>query len=78
MQRSHSQRRTQCITSPICLPVFSNQHLFQLTQDQEGLFKACNGAECKGVPFFSKPWIHKLKPSTKKQCNTNLAQCPNR
>ncbi|KAG5610873.1 hypothetical protein H5410_022154 [Solanum commersonii] len=29
------------------LPVFSNQHLFQLTQDQKGLFKACNGVECK-------------------------------
>ncbi|KAG5630813.1 hypothetical protein H5410_002530 [Solanum commersonii] len=35
------------------LPLFSNQQLFQLTQDQKGLFKACNGAECKGVPFFS-------------------------
>ncbi|KAG5619953.1 hypothetical protein H5410_005171 [Solanum commersonii] len=29
-------------------PVFSNQQLFQLTQDQKGLFKVCNGAECKG------------------------------
>ncbi|KAG5620396.1 hypothetical protein H5410_005614 [Solanum commersonii] len=54
-QHSHSQRYTQCMISPIGLPVFSNQHLFQLTQDQKGLFKACNGAECKGgIPFFSK------------------------
>ncbi|KAG5606681.1 hypothetical protein H5410_028173 [Solanum commersonii] len=30
------------------LPIFSNQQLFQLTQDQKGHFKACNGAECKG------------------------------
>ncbi|KAG5612204.1 hypothetical protein H5410_023485, partial [Solanum commersonii] len=29
------------------LPVFSDQHLLQLTQDQEGLFKARNAAECK-------------------------------
>ncbi|KAG5605708.1 hypothetical protein H5410_027200, partial [Solanum commersonii] len=28
-------------------PVFSNQHLFQHTQDQKGLFKDCNGVECK-------------------------------
>ncbi|KAG5614957.1 hypothetical protein H5410_014781, partial [Solanum commersonii] len=47
MQHSHSQRRTQCIISPISLPVFSNQYLLQLTQDQKGLFKACNGVECK-------------------------------
>jgi len=38
-----------CMTSPIGLPLFSNQHSFQLTQDQKGLFKACNGAECKGM-----------------------------
>ncbi|KAG5631852.1 hypothetical protein H5410_003569 [Solanum commersonii] len=31
------------------LPVFSDQHLFQLTQDQKGLFKACYGDECKGM-----------------------------
>ncbi|KAG5585082.1 hypothetical protein H5410_045516 [Solanum commersonii] len=47
MQRSLSQRRTQYMLSPIGLPVFSNQQLFQLTQDQKGLFKACNGAKCK-------------------------------
>ncbi|KAG5589896.1 hypothetical protein H5410_040410 [Solanum commersonii] len=47
MQRSLSQRRTQYMLSPIGLPVFSNQQLFQLTQDQKGVFKACNGAECK-------------------------------
>ncbi|KAG5585775.1 hypothetical protein H5410_046209 [Solanum commersonii] len=28
MQRSHSKRRTQCMLSPIALPIFSNQHLF--------------------------------------------------
>ena len=38
-----------CMTPPIGLPLFSNQHLFQLTQDQKGLFKACNRAECKGI-----------------------------
>ncbi|KAG5630623.1 hypothetical protein H5410_002340 [Solanum commersonii] len=38
-----------CITSPIGLPLFSNQHLFQLTQDHKGLFKACNGVECQKV-----------------------------
>ena len=47
MQRSLSQGRRQRMISPIGLPVFSGQHLFQLTQDQKGLFKACNGAECK-------------------------------
>ncbi|KAG5610918.1 hypothetical protein H5410_022199 [Solanum commersonii] len=31
----------------IGLPVFSNQHLFQLTQDKKGIFKVCSGAECK-------------------------------
>ncbi|KAG5628385.1 hypothetical protein H5410_000102 [Solanum commersonii] len=31
------------------LPIFSNRHLFQLTQDQKGLSKACNRAECKGM-----------------------------
>ncbi|KAG5590368.1 hypothetical protein H5410_040882, partial [Solanum commersonii] len=36
-----------CMTSPIGLPLFSNKHLFQLTQDQKGLFKVCNGADCK-------------------------------
>ncbi|KAG5631248.1 hypothetical protein H5410_002965 [Solanum commersonii] len=40
-----------CMTSPIGLPLFSNQHSFQLNQDQKGLFKACNGAECKGMGF---------------------------
>ncbi|KAG5631209.1 hypothetical protein H5410_002926 [Solanum commersonii] len=35
------------MTSPIGLPVFSNRHLLQLTQDRKGLFKACNGIECK-------------------------------
>ncbi|KAG5580400.1 hypothetical protein H5410_051027 [Solanum commersonii] len=49
MQHSHSKRITQCVLSPICLIVFSNQHLFQLTQDQKGLYKACNGVGCKGM-----------------------------
>ncbi|KAG5571229.1 hypothetical protein H5410_060995 [Solanum commersonii] len=44
MQRLLSQERTQCMLSPIGLLVFSDQHLFQLAQDQKGLFKACNGA----------------------------------
>ncbi|KAG5605877.1 hypothetical protein H5410_027369, partial [Solanum commersonii] len=35
--------------SPIGFPVFSNQHLLRLTQDQKGLLKACNGVECKGM-----------------------------
>ncbi|KAG5631099.1 hypothetical protein H5410_002816 [Solanum commersonii] len=47
MQRSLSQRRTQCMLSIIGLPIFSNQQLFQLTQDVKGPFKACNGPECK-------------------------------
>ncbi|KAG5631952.1 hypothetical protein H5410_003669, partial [Solanum commersonii] len=47
IQHSHSQRGTQCILSPIGLPVFSNLHLFRLFQDHKGLNKACNGAECK-------------------------------
>ncbi|KAG5599724.1 hypothetical protein H5410_031094 [Solanum commersonii] len=34
----------------IGLPLFSNKHLFLLTQDHKGLFKACNGA--KGSIFF--------------------------
>ena len=38
-----------CMTSPIGLPLFSNQHSLQLTQDYKGLFKACNGAECQGM-----------------------------
>ncbi|KAG5590606.1 hypothetical protein H5410_041120 [Solanum commersonii] len=53
MQRSLSQRRTQYMLSPIGFPVFSNQQLFQLTQDQKGIFKGCNGAECKGLKQYS-------------------------
>ncbi|KAG5619920.1 hypothetical protein H5410_005138 [Solanum commersonii] len=45
------------MTSPIGLPLFSNPHSFWLTQDKKGLLKACNGAECKGVPSLSSPWI---------------------
>ncbi|KAG5590022.1 hypothetical protein H5410_040536 [Solanum commersonii] len=51
MQRSLSQKRTPCMFSPIGLPVFSNQHLFQFTQDQKGLFKASNGVECKDLTY---------------------------
>ncbi|KAG5610140.1 hypothetical protein H5410_021421, partial [Solanum commersonii] len=47
MRHSHSKRGTQCMFSPTDLPLFSNRLLNWLTQDQKGLFKACNGAECK-------------------------------
>ncbi|KAG5599291.1 hypothetical protein H5410_030661 [Solanum commersonii] len=47
MQCSLSQGRTQWMLSLIGLPVFSNQHLFRLTQDQKGFSKACNGLKCK-------------------------------
>ncbi|KAG5581489.1 hypothetical protein H5410_052116, partial [Solanum commersonii] len=47
IQRSHSKRGTQCMLSPIGLPLFSNRLSIRLTQDQKGLSKACNGAECK-------------------------------
>ena len=49
MQHSLSQGRAQCMLSPIGLPLFSSKHSFQLTQDQKGLFKSCNGDECKGM-----------------------------
>uniref|UniRef100_A0A0V0GL24 Putative ovule protein n=1 Tax=Solanum chacoense TaxID=4108 RepID=A0A0V0GL24_SOLCH len=49
MQCSHSKRGTQCMFSPIGLPLFSNQLSIRLTQDQKGLSKACNGDECKGM-----------------------------
>ncbi|KAG5614835.1 hypothetical protein H5410_014659 [Solanum commersonii] len=38
-----------CMTPPVGFSLFSNQHLFQLTQDHKGLFKDCNGDECKGM-----------------------------
>ncbi|KAG5586061.1 hypothetical protein H5410_046495 [Solanum commersonii] len=34
------------------LSLFSNRSSVRLTQDQKGLSKACNGAECKGFPLF--------------------------
>lgn len=37
------------MTLPIGLPLFSNQHSFQLTEDCKGLDKACNGAKSKGM-----------------------------
>ncbi|KAG5631839.1 hypothetical protein H5410_003556 [Solanum commersonii] len=52
MQRSNKKRGTQCMFSPIGLPLFSNRLSIRFTQDQKGLSKACNGAECKGVPFL--------------------------
>ncbi|KAG5619702.1 hypothetical protein H5410_004920 [Solanum commersonii] len=42
-------KRNDSIFTHNGFPVFSNQLLLQLTQDQEGLFKACYGAECKGM-----------------------------
>ncbi|KAG5630032.1 hypothetical protein H5410_001749 [Solanum commersonii] len=42
------------------LPLFSNQLLIRLTQDQKGLSNACNGVECKVLLshlFYSPPWI---------------------
>ncbi|KAG5585739.1 hypothetical protein H5410_046173, partial [Solanum commersonii] len=42
IQRSFLQRGTQCILSPIGLPLFFGQHSFQLSQDQKGLSKAYN------------------------------------
>ena len=49
LQSSHWQRWTQFTTSLVVLPVFFNQPMFYLTQDQKGLFKACSGAECNGL-----------------------------
>ncbi|KAG5571448.1 hypothetical protein H5410_061214 [Solanum commersonii] len=59
MQRSHSKRGTQCMFSPIGLPLFSNRFSIWLTQDKKGLSKACNGAECKCMGFhrFATPWV---------------------
>ncbi|KAG5571463.1 hypothetical protein H5410_061229 [Solanum commersonii] len=53
MQRSHSKRGTQCMFSPIGLPLFSNRLSIWFTQDQRGLSKACNGDECKGSAITS-------------------------
>lgn len=32
-----------CMTPPIGLPLFSNQHFFSIPRDIKGVFKACNG-----------------------------------
>ncbi|KAG5614511.1 hypothetical protein H5410_014335 [Solanum commersonii] len=56
MQRSHSKRGTQCMLSPICLPLFSNRLLIRLTQDKKGLSKAFNEVECKML--LSHMFIH--------------------
>ncbi|KAG5631020.1 hypothetical protein H5410_002737, partial [Solanum commersonii] len=47
IQHSHSKRGTQCMFSPIGLPLFSNRSSVWLTQDHKGLSKVCNGTECK-------------------------------
>ncbi|KAG5631845.1 hypothetical protein H5410_003562 [Solanum commersonii] len=57
MQRTHSKRGTQCIFSPIGLPLFSNRLSIWFTQDLKGLSNACNGAECKVTYFYSPAWI---------------------
>ncbi|KAG5585756.1 hypothetical protein H5410_046190, partial [Solanum commersonii] len=49
IQYSHSERGTQCMFLPIGLPLFSHRSSIRLTQDKKGLFKACNGAECKSM-----------------------------
>ncbi|KAG5615039.1 hypothetical protein H5410_014863 [Solanum commersonii] len=42
---AHTKKRgTQCMFSPIGLPLFSNRLSIRLTQDQKDLSKACNGA----------------------------------
>ncbi|KAG5585263.1 hypothetical protein H5410_045697, partial [Solanum commersonii] len=46
-QRSHLKRGTQCIFSPIGLPLFFNRLSIRLTQDKKGLSKDCNEADCK-------------------------------
>uniref|UniRef100_M1DUY4 Uncharacterized protein n=1 Tax=Solanum tuberosum TaxID=4113 RepID=M1DUY4_SOLTU len=57
-----------CMSSPIGLPLFSNQHSFQLTQDHKGLFKACNGDECKGI------WIEEQSKDTNSKKGTKQAK----
>ncbi|KAG5632748.1 hypothetical protein H5410_004465, partial [Solanum commersonii] len=47
MQHSHSKRGTQYMFSPIGLPLFFVRSSVQLTQDQKGFSKACNGDDCK-------------------------------
>ena len=47
MQRSHSKRGTQCMSSPIGLPVFSNQHDIKLNQDHKGLSRLVMGLRVK-------------------------------
>ncbi|KAG5594569.1 hypothetical protein H5410_035801 [Solanum commersonii] len=49
MQHSHSKRGTQCMFSPIGLPLFSNRLLIRFTQDQKGLSKACKWDKCTGM-----------------------------
>ena len=44
---SHTHKYEHMNDSTINLSLFSNQHLFQLTQDQKSIFKGCNEAKCK-------------------------------
>ncbi|KAG5630958.1 hypothetical protein H5410_002675, partial [Solanum commersonii] len=47
---THTKKKgTQCMFSPICLPLFYNRSSVRLTQDHKGLSKACSGGECKGM-----------------------------
>ncbi|KAG5595816.1 hypothetical protein H5410_037048, partial [Solanum commersonii] len=44
---SLKKRETQCMFSPIGLPLFSNRLSIRLTQDQKDISKAYNGDKCK-------------------------------
>ncbi|KAG5600141.1 hypothetical protein H5410_031511, partial [Solanum commersonii] len=45
---AHTKKKgTQCMFSPIGLPLFSDRSSARFTQDQKGLSTACNGDECK-------------------------------
>lgn len=44
------------MTSPTRLSFFSNQHSFQIDQDQKGIFKASKEDECKGM-FIYYQWL---------------------
>lgn len=48
ISRSHLQRETQCMFSPISLPLFSHRSYVWLTEDKKGLCKACNEVELIG------------------------------
>ncbi|KAG5615040.1 hypothetical protein H5410_014864 [Solanum commersonii] len=50
-QRSHSQRRTERMLSPIGLPVFLNRQLFQLTQDKKSTASRNFSTTCQLLLF---------------------------